>query len=277
MQTTSRKLRVHAELPGPRSIDALIQPTCPATISRATTSRVITTWRIVFLILSPVAILLIACGSSAAVPQPAATPFALAPEEVIERTRTAMAGLDTFRFRLTHSRGATLLPGDFSIQKAVGVVSSPDKIQLTADTIFAGLFVKIDAVIFPDVTYMTNPLTRNWNILKADESPFSVFDPPGLIADILSEVTTVTFPDDGPISDGVIVLEGTLPASAMRLLVGGTDPGRVIDYRMSIETEKFRLVAVDLGGVIRAGEEEGTQRRIELSEFNVPVVIEPPI
>jgi hypothetical protein len=63
----------------------------------------------------------------------------------------------------------------------------------------------------------------------------------------------------------------------MRLLVGGTDPGRIIDYRMSIEPGKFRLVAVDLGGIIRTGEEEGTQRRIELSEFNVPVVIEPPI
>ncbi len=243
-----------------------------------------TTRRLTSLILSPVAFLLagfgvIACGggSSESLQQPAATPFALAPEDVIERTRAAMPGLDTFRFKLTHSRGATLLPGNFSVQEAVGVVSSPDRVRLTADTVFSGVFVKIDAVIFPDVTYMTNPLTRNWNVLEADESPFSVFDPAGLIADILSEVTTVAFPDGGPIADGKIVLEGTLPASAMRLLVGGTDPGRIIDYRMSIETEKYRLVAVDLGGVIKTGEEEGTQRRIELSEFNVPVVIEPPI
>ena len=243
-----------------------------------------TTRRLTFLILSPIASLLvgfgvIACGGGSyeSLAKPTATPFALAPEEVIERTRAAMPGLRTFRFKLTHSRGATLLPGNFSVQEAVGVVSSPDRVRLTANAVFSGLFVKIDAVIFPDVTYMTNPLTRNWNVLKADESPFAVFDPAGLIADILSEVTTVAFPDDGPIVDGMIVLEGTLPASAMRLLVGGTDPGRIIDYRMSIETEKFRLVAVDLGGVIKTGEEEGTQRRIELSEFNVPVVIEPPI
>lgn len=188
-----------------------------------------------------------------------------------------MPELSSFRFKLTHTRGVTLLPGDFGVRKADGVVSSPDKIRLTADAVFSGLFVKIDAVIFPDVTYMTNPLTRNWNVLKGDESPFSVFDPAGLIADILSEVTTAEFTEDGPIVNGEIVLEGTLPASAMRLLVGGTDPDKIIDYRMSIEPGEFRLTAVDLGGTIRSGEEEGTQRRIELSEFNAPVEIEPPI
>ena len=223
--------------------------------------------------------LLVACagGDSDSSPPPTPTLFTLTPQNVLDETRAAMPLLDTFKFELTHTKGATLLPGNFSVREAVGFVSSPDKIQLSAETVFSGLFVKIDAVIFPDITYMTNPLTRNWNILRGDESPFAVFDPASLIADILSEVTTAAFPDEGPISDGKIVITGTLPANAMRSLVGGTDLDKVIDYRMNIDPDSFRLVAVDLGGIIRTGEEEGTQRRIELSEFNIPVEIEPPI
>jgi hypothetical protein len=187
-----------------------------------------------------------------------------------------MAALASFSFELTHVKGATLLPGGFEIHESDGIVSAPDKVALKAKATFSGLFVNIDAVIFPEITYMTNPLTGNWNQLHGDESPFSVFDPPGLISDILSEITTVQYVADSNSNQLPIRLEGILPAFAMRNLVGGTDPDKILGYSMEIDSE-FRLLSVELTGVIRAGEETNVKRTIALDDFDVPATIESPI
>ena len=187
-----------------------------------------------------------------------------------------MAALKSFSFELTHKKGATLLPGGFEIHESDGVVNAPDRVSLSAKATFSGLFVNIDAVIFPEITYMTNPLTGNWNELHGDESPFSVFNPPGLISDILSEITTVGFADNSNSNQLPIRLEGELPAFAMRNLVGGTDPDKTLGYLMEIDPE-FRLLSVQLTGMIRAGEETDVQRTISLGDFDVPVTIESPI
>jgi hypothetical protein len=226
-----------------------------------------------------VLIVLIGCDdSSAALPTaPPSTPRPLlTADEVIEQSRLSMAALQYFSFELTHKKGATLLPGGFEIHESAGIVSAPDKVALTAKATFSGLFVDIDAVIFPEITYMTNPLTGNWNQLDGDESPFAVFDPPGLISDILSEITTVQYVADSDSNQSPIRLEGELPAFAMRNLVGGTDPDKTLDYSMEIDSE-FRLLSAELSGVIRAGEETNVKRTIALDDFDVPVTIESPI
>ena len=187
-----------------------------------------------------------------------------------------MAALNSFSFELTHQKGATLLPGGFEIHESEGIVSAPDRVALSAKATFSRLFVDIDAVILPEITYMTNPLTGNWNQLHGDESPFSMFDPPDLISDILSEITTVRFAGGSDSNQRPIRLEGELPAFAMRNLVGGTDPGKTLVYLMEIDFE-FRLLSVDLTGVIREGEDTNVRRTIVLGNFDVPVTIESPI
>jgi hypothetical protein len=236
------------------------------------------TVRLLFPVLAFEMALVVSCGGATAQPTapPSTTLPLLSAHEVIGRSRASMAALRSFSFDLTHKKGATLLPGGFEIHESDGIVSAPDRVSLTAKATFSGLFVNIDAVIFPEITYMTNPLTGNWNQLRGDESPFSVFDPPGLISDILSEITTVQFADDGDSNQSPIRLEGELPAFAMRNLVGGTDPDKTLNYTMQIDSD-FRLLSVELTGVIRAGEETGVQRTIALDDFDVPVNIESPI
>ena len=230
-------------------------------------------------LLVAVLISLVGCGDSApaqATASPSTPRPLLSADEVIERSRVSMAALASFSFELTHVKGATLLPGGFEIHESDGIVSAPDKVALKAKATFSGLFVNIDAVIFPEITYMTNPLTGNWNQLHGDESPFSVFDPPGLISDILSEITTVQYVADSNSNQLPIRLEGILPAFAMRNLVGGTDPDKILGYSMEIDSE-FRLLSVELTGVIRAGEETNVKRTIALDDFDVPATIESPI
>ncbi len=188
-----------------------------------------------------------------------------------------MAALDSFRFRLTHRSGATVLPGGFAVNEAEGTVDNPDRLALTADTVFGGAFIKIDAVVLPDVTYMTNPLTRNWNEIAPEESPFAVFDPSGLIADILAQVESNHFAGESPIVDGRYRLAGTIPGEALRALVGDVEPGRVLEYEMSIDPAAFHMLEVRLIGALNPQEVEGVDRTIELSEFDAPVTIEPPI
>jgi hypothetical protein len=224
------------------------------------------------LLLACALLISVSCGSSApdkSIVAPSTPRILLPAEEVIERSQMTMDALNTFSFELTHEKGATLLPGGFEIHESDGIVSAPDKVALTAKATFSGLFVDIEAVIFPEVTHMTNPF-------HGDESPFAVFNPPGLISDILSEITTVKFSEGSDSNQHPIKLEGQLPAFAMRNLVGGTDPDKVLSYSMEIDSE-FRLLSVELTGVIRTGEAINVQRTIALGDFDVPVTIESPI
>ncbi len=236
--------------------------------------------RLSVILVLAVALIAAACGGEEAT-EPAATPtptpVPITADEVLEQTRSVMAALQSFRFRLTHRSGATLLPGGFTINEAEGVVDSPDSLRLSADTVFGGGFIKINAVVIGKNTWMTNPLTRNWNEIAQEASPFAVFDPAGLIADIIDQVATNEFTEPGGIVEGRYRLAGTIPSTAWRSLVGEVDPDLMLEYTMDIDPQSFHLTEVRLLGALKAEEDEDTDRSIQLSGFDAPAEIVPPI
>ena len=228
------------------------------------------------------AVTFFACGAPVIAPTtptaaPTPTPHALTADGVLDRTRLAIAALESFHFRLTHSSGMTVLPGGFAVRDAEGTIDNPDRLALTSDTVFGGVFIKIDVVVLPNVTYMTNPLTGNWNEITPEESPFAVFDPSGLIADILEQVESNQFAGESPVVDGLYRLSGTIPGGALRGLVGDVESGRTLKYQMSIDPTAFHMLEVRLIGALNPSEDAGVDRTIELSQFDVPVNIESPI
>ena len=168
-------------------------------------------------------------------------------------------------------------PGGCVLPRAVGAVNTPDRVRLSADTVFGGVFIKIDAVVLPDITYMTNPLTGNWNQIKPDESPFAVFDPAGLISDILAKVQSNRFANDEPYSGGLYILAGKLPGEAFQSLVGEVGPGKLIDYEMFIDPVGFYMTAVRLNGPLTSSQKRDIDRTIEFSDFDENAAIQPPI
>lgn len=220
--------------------------------------------------------LAIACGGGEPASDESTPMPGLSAEEVIDKAGEAMADLDSFRFYLSHERGNTVLPGGITLSEADGIVVNPDRMRVTAKTVFGSGFVKIDAVVIGDRTYMTNPLTGKWNRLSSDESPLAVLDPAGLIADILDQVASQEFDQDGGDLAGGYLLTGTVPPGALRSLVGPADTEEPLRYRVTIDSSTFHLQEVRLTGRIKNDESEDTLRTIELSAFDEAGLVEPP-
>ena len=138
--------------------------------------------------------------------QPTATtppvPPVTAPEAVA-LAREAMTDLASFRFELTHDSGFTALSGGLELSRAGGVVAQ-DGLDLEAEAKIGRAFVRIEAIVIDEQTWMTNPLTGAWSEIPPEDSPFSFLDPVKLVADILGDTRDAVFPDD-PVSSNELL------------------------------------------------------------------------
>jgi len=218
--------------------------------------------------------LLISSCSSAEEPTAIPTPTVRAPE-VVQLGEDAMAGLDSFSFELTHESGHTTLSGALELNKAGGLVTT-NGLDLKAEATIGRAFVRVEAVVIDEQTWMTNPLTGNWSEIPPEESPFSFLDPVRLVADILGSTQNAVYPEVQP-GNGVLQIHGNIPAEALISLVGSVEPGAVTDVVLSLEPETYRLKKVVITGVAQPEDEPGTIRVIDLTDFNVETTLEPPI
>ena len=210
--------------------------------------------------------------------QPTATtppvPPVTAPEAVA-LAREAMTDLASFRFELTHNSGFTALSGGLELSRAGGVVAQ-DGLDLEAEAKIGRAFVRIEAIVIDEQTWMTNPLTGAWSEIPPEDSPFSFLDPVKLVADILGDTSDAVFPDD-PVSSNELTVTGRIPATTLAALVGSVDLDAVPAVTLSLNAETYLLNKIVIFGVAQPDDDENTTRVITLSEFDKPVSLEQPI
>ena len=214
-----------------------------------------------------------ACGSEESTPEPVATP--VTPAEVVALSQHAMSALDSFSFQLTHDVGHTTLSGALQLTRAGGLVAT-NGLDLEAEANIGRAFVRVEAVVIGEQTWMTNPLTGVWSEIAPEDSPFSFLDPVKLVADILGDTEQATYPTDSSSAGNVIVI-GTIPAESLAALVGSVDPTAVPNVELTLDSNSKRLNKIVITGVVQPEDESNTIRVITLSEFDQQVSLEPPI
>jgi hypothetical protein len=197
--------------------------------------------------------------------------------EALESARAAMAEVDHFQFELTHPQGSTALPGGLSLRRAEGATIRPDRLSVKAEADLGRVFVRVDAVIIGDQTWMTNPLTGNWAPLASEDSPFNFLDVTQLVVNLLGELSDVSYPAEGPAGSGPLVLEGNIPAGALSPLVGTVQQDSVLSARLVVDRESFVLTEARVSGKLQPSDEDNYVRLFRLSGFDAQTVIEPPI
>ena len=206
--------------------------------------------RIHFALLIAVAVIIAACGQSNAAeptPTPTATPLPPDPKEILERSGRVMASLNTFNFRMYHDVGNLEILEGLLIEKVSGKIVNPDRLSMEFSGSFGGGFaIKSEVITVGDQTYMTNPLTGNWEASDASISPVGFFSPTRGIAEMMAS------------------------------LVGPTLTGRTVDLELTIDTTTDYLLEVRFTGAVTPSDIEDAERVIVLSFFNEEVVIEPP-
>ena len=149
----------------------------------------------------------------------------------------------------------------------------PDKISVEFSGSFAGFFVKSGLVTIGELSYMTNPLTGQWESVPADVSPLGFFNPRRGISAMMSRVNDASLlPGDSEVHR----IKGTLPAEALAPLLGTTMQGTMVDVEMTISKRELYLTEAVFDGRVTPTERDGVIRVITLSRFDEPTTIEAP-
>lgn len=215
------------------------------------------------------------CTQNEPTPVPGTPLPQITASEAVNQSKAAMAALESFSFELTHDSGFTTLSSSLRLSRASGIVAL-DGLDLEAEANIGRAFVRIEAVVIDEQTWMTNPLTGVWSEIASEDSPFSFLDPVKLVADILGETQQPVYPRDDE-STGDITVTGSIPAPTLAALVGRVDPDAVPNVELTLDQASYVLKRIIISGNVQPEDEPDTVRVITLSEFDKPVSIEPPI
>ncbi|MDA1256233.1 MAG: LppX_LprAFG lipoprotein [Chloroflexi bacterium] len=221
--------------------------------------------------------LTVGCSSSdPAEPAPILTP--LSSLEVVSRSSEALANVTSFRFALSHDGGNTILTNGIQVQQASGTALAPDSYTLAADTLVAGFFVNTEVVVIDQDAYMTHPITRQWQLLGPDASPFGNFNPALLVSSILEQVSDPVMGFGYTTQPVGYLIDGNLPAAALSSLTGGVDEAApALKVRVSVDATTFLPVEARVTGRATVNESSDLIRTVRLFEFDSDIAIEPPI
>ena len=215
----------------------------------------------------------LSCSNHTAVEEP--TVSRITPANAVDSSHRAMQELNNFEFELTHREGFTTLAGSLEMTKAGGIVTS-NGFDLIAEARIGRAFVRIEAIVIDDKTWMTNPLTGTWSQIAPEDSPFSFLDPIKLVADILGETQKARYADSEQMS-GELVIVGQIPATTLAALVGEVQREATPKISLTLDAESYLLKKIVITGITQPRDESNTIRVITLSNFNTKVLLQPPI
>ena len=211
-----------------------------------------------------------------ATPAPTPTPV-IDVAAVLEQTGAVMGGLSTFHFRLRHEVGSLAIASGLVLDTVDGGVVRPDRISVTFVGNVGGFALDSSLISIGDASYMSNPLTGQWEEGPVSLTPLGFFSPTEGIAAMISQLRDpVLTVEAGPPRSYRI--SGTLPAPALSPLIGSAIlPDAVVDLVLTVAPDGGHLTEARLTGRILESDVEGAVRVIELSAFDEPASIEPPL
>ena len=215
----------------------------------------------------------LSCSNQTAVEEP--TVSRITPANAVDSSHKAMQELNNFEFELTHREGFTTLAGSLEMTKAGGIVTS-NGFDLIAEARIGRAFVRIEAIVIDDKTWMTNPLTGTWSQIAPEDSPFSFLDPIKLVADILGETQNASYAESEQMN-GELIVVGQIPATTLAALVGEVQREATPKISLTLDAESYLLKKIVITGITQPGDESNTIRVITLSNFNTKVLFQPPI
>lgn len=190
-----------------------------------------------------------------------------------------MAELSSFRFKLSHPRGVTRLPGGIALERADGSVVAPDSYEISAEASFGRSLIKLSAVVIGTDTYITNPLTGAWIKASGRDSPLSAANPAELIGEMLRSVEALEY-SETPGANGEYAIKGRASPAVLQSFVGAAADERMIEVLLTVDASTFYVKRVRLtGGVTESepAEPSETVREFRLFDFNSSIQIRPPL
>ena len=223
------------------------------------------------------ALLAVSCQSE---PTPTPTPTVTA-EDVRDRAADALRALDTVHFRVTHEEGGTDIGFSSTLTEAEGDGLFPDKASFVAkatSALFGDATLELDVVQYGEATYLRDRISMVWQNLPPGTLALNFANINGSIADGLASLRELDLADGGAI-DGtpVHLLTGVTGGVSMRGLVPGAPEDETLHMEVWAGRDDYLVRKVRLTGRLLEADPPDITRILELSRFDEPVTIEPPV
>ena len=213
------------------------------------------------------------CGGDEPETTPEPSPTPVSPAALLAESGAAMSALRSFRFSLAHNKDGTPLADSLTVTSAEGAVVSPDRISVDFSGTFGSFAIQSGIVSIGADSYMTNPLTGEWESVASGVSPLAFFDPQSGVGAMMRSVENPTLAST---TDDAFVVAGDLAVSVLAPILGGAATDGVVRAELTIAADTRLLEKAVIEGRVTADETDGLIRTIELWDFDAPIPIEPP-
>jgi hypothetical protein len=215
-------------------------------------------------LLPALALVVAACSGA-----PQATP--LDPAVLLERTRAAMAAVETATFEMTRAGAPVTIEG-FEFTSAVGRYAAPASAEAVLQVRAADITLQMGTISIGELTWLTNPLTGRWEELSPGTgfNPAVLFDPSAGWVALLADLTDPSFVAT---EGGAHHLTATVPPDRVEVLTAGFAAAQSAPIDLWLDETTGCIRRLELSTTGEAGVSQWT---ITLSAYGEPVQIEPP-
>jgi len=214
-------------------------------------------------------LLLTACDDAPDVPLDGVDPVLLL-SAAAERTEQATS----FHFALEHEGGTTEIVRGVQMTSAEGDVVGTDRLRASIEGSVGPLNLKLEIVILPDESWITNPLTQRWE--REEISVDDLFDPAVGVTALMRAVSEPRLTGADSI-DGVAVYRVAASVDSGDVqMFGSARAGRELVATAWIGVDDLLVYRIELQGPLNSGEPDDLIRRITFSDFDVAVEIVAP-
>ena len=200
------------------------------------------------------------------------SPIPINPSLIIDSSRSIMAELKSFKFDLSHRKGAGSPMEGFLLVEAVGLIEKPNIISVEATMLLGNISTKGGIVTIDGKTFILNPLTKEWQRVESEIGLLNFFDPQEGISSIMDSILDPQLIES---NDDSYIIRGEIPAPSLSPILGETTDNDVT-VEISISRDSYLLTNVHVTGSLNKLDEDGLVRIIEISRFNQPLYITVP-
>ena len=242
----------------------------------------------IFILLSVLAFALNACSSepeptpiptpsptAVIQPSPTPTPVPLMPDEVVGNAIDALVEAGSIWFLLEHENGFTEALGGLELTRVEGAITETG-MSITAEANLGRIYIEVEAILIGTNTWLTNPLTGEWELLPDEQNPIGFLQPIAAVRGVLEGLDDASYME--PPEPGVDYrMQSPLMAEALKSLLGEIIPEGIGDAEVVIDHETFEMKSARITGALQIRDSDSTVRILQMSRYGEDFVIEQPI
>lgn len=208
-------------------------------------------------------------------PSPIPTPVPLMPDEVIANAIESLEEAGSIWFLLEHENGFTEALGGLDLTRVEGAITDSG-MSINAEANLGRIYIEVDAVLIGTNTWLTNPLTGEWELLPEDQNPIGFLQPISAVRGVLEGLTSAEYIEH-PKPDVDYQIKSPLRAESLKSLLGEIISDGVGSAEVVIDHESFEMKSARITGALQVRDSDSTVRILEMSRYGEEFVIEQPI